>query len=174
MIHLQSLSDCPFIPWKNNGGITQELLRIGSDPFNFRISVANVTSDGPFSFFPGFLRELVLLEGSLLLKVSGKEKRLNPFQLFSFSGEDSVESQLLNGPVRDFNVIFSKDLKVNIEIIEFTEEPFEIFLEQFLFVSNGEVEYNQKMYSETLFFGNGFLYPRLNSRGILVTVEKKQ
>ncbi len=174
MIQFKRLTDCPLIPWKNGGGMTQELFKVGNDPFSLRISVAKVASDGPFSSFPGLLRELILLEGSLILKFPNKKILLHSFQPFSFSGEDYVESHLLNGPVRDFNVIFSNEFKVKTEILEFKDEPFQMQSEQFLFISDGEVEYDKVSYSDTLFYGSGFVFPKLNSKGILVTAERRQ
>ena len=48
--------DLTRIPWKNGGGTTAEVAAFpeGSnfETFGWRISMADVTSDGPFSSFP--------------------------------------------------------------------------------------------------------------------------
>ena len=53
------------MPWKNGGGVTSELARSPqADEFDWRLSVAEVATDGPFSQFPGIDRLLVLLSGA--------------------------------------------------------------------------------------------------------------
>jgi environmental stress-induced protein Ves len=55
------------LPWKNGKGETIELA-INEDgslaDFDWRISMASVTEDGPFSDFSGYQRHLLLLEGT--------------------------------------------------------------------------------------------------------------
>jgi len=174
MLKITLLADCPFIPWKNGGGITQELYRAGDNPFKIRISVAKVSSDGPFSLFPEHHRELILLKGSIQLNVSEKKKVLTPFAPFSFSGDERVESKLIEGEVQDFNVITLKGVKVQIEILEFQEGAFQIHHGQFLYMAQGEAEYNHQKYSETLFEGAGFIFSKQGSRGILLTIGENQ
>jgi environmental stress-induced protein Ves len=48
------LADCPFVPWRNGGGRTRELLAWPSaEDWQLRVSVAEIEADGPFSAFPG-------------------------------------------------------------------------------------------------------------------------
>ena len=49
------------MPWKNGGGVTTEIAKDGSEPFLWRASRAQVASDGPFSYFPGYDRILIIL-----------------------------------------------------------------------------------------------------------------
>ena len=60
-------SDLVRVPWKNGGGTTAEVAvhppGAGLDDFDWRISMADVAVDGPFSRFPGVDRTLVLAEG---------------------------------------------------------------------------------------------------------------
>ena len=55
--------------WKNGGGWTTELAAFpesGADaaaPFDWRVSIAEIESDGAFSPFPGCDRHIALLEG---------------------------------------------------------------------------------------------------------------
>ena len=57
--------DCRTTPWKNGGGSTTEIAVEPSgaslDTFAWRISVARVAADGPFSEFPGIDRTLAVL-----------------------------------------------------------------------------------------------------------------
>ena len=53
-------ADYPRMPWKNGGGETAEILvePAGAplDSFDWRLSMARVAADGPFSLFPGVER----------------------------------------------------------------------------------------------------------------------
>jgi uncharacterized protein len=55
------------MPWKNGGGETAEIAVFPEgatlDDFDWRISMATVSADGPFSLFPGVDRTLSVLEG---------------------------------------------------------------------------------------------------------------
>jgi environmental stress-induced protein Ves len=53
-------------PWKNGGGVTRELLRIGSPrsgDWLLRVSLADIEADGPFSAFAGMTRWFAVLAG---------------------------------------------------------------------------------------------------------------
>jgi environmental stress-induced protein Ves len=106
--------------WKNDGGWTTEIARSaeagpagsGSDHFRWRISVAEIESDGPFSIFPGIARDLLLLEGNgIELDIDDAEPRqlTRRFERVHFDGESSVHCRLLAGPTRDFNVMARRD-----------------------------------------------------------------
>src|ERR1700720_3517473 len=60
-------SDCLTTPWKNGGGSTTEIAAAPEgaslDIFDWRISMARVASDGPFSDFPGIDRTLAVVSG---------------------------------------------------------------------------------------------------------------
>jgi hypothetical protein len=168
MLNFVQLTDCPFIAWKNNGGVTQELYKTGEDPFHVRISVAKVTSDGPFSIFPDHDRVLILLKGNLRLNISGVESELNPYEPLFFSGTEIISSKLVNEVVSDFNVITLKGLKPKVKIMTSFEYEIEIRKGQFLYVCEGEVRCENKKFSETLFFGEGFINPEKNFKGILI------
>ena len=56
------------MPWKNGGGSTTEIAIAPagasvSSGFDWRVSMADVVSDGPFSAFNGYDRQLALLSG---------------------------------------------------------------------------------------------------------------
>ena len=63
-----ALSSLPATPWKNGGGTTREIAAFppgaGLDDFGWRLSVAEVERDGPFSVFSGVDRTIVLLDGA--------------------------------------------------------------------------------------------------------------
>lgn len=68
MLDLVSESDCRRMPWKNGGGTTVEIASAPGDAdldtFVWRVSVAEVARDGPFSAFPGVDRVIALVRGS--------------------------------------------------------------------------------------------------------------
>jgi environmental stress-induced protein Ves len=99
--------------WKNDGGWTTEIARDPADAtdFRWRISIAEIERDGPFSPFPGVERELMLLSGGgIELDVDGATLRLvERFRHVRFAGEARVDCRLVAGPTRDFNVMTRRD-----------------------------------------------------------------
>lgn len=98
-------------PWKNGGGVTREIAAFppdsGLDSFAWRVSIAEVAQDGPFSLFPGIDRTLTVLSGEgIALDVAGRTSRLRPGETpYSFPGDQPASSTLLGGPVTDLNVM---------------------------------------------------------------------
>lgn len=94
-------------PWKNGAGITHEIARKeDAAGLLWRLSIAEVGSDGPFSAFPGLARILTVIEGAGLY-LDTAEGRLDalPFTPVGFAGDIAVHCRLIDGPVRDFNLI---------------------------------------------------------------------
>jgi environmental stress-induced protein Ves len=105
----------PFTMWKNGGGMTREIVcqPPGADAFDWRVSIAHIAKDGPFSAFPGIDRVITLLEGGgvrLRSKDGTIDHKLeNPLQPFAFAGEAVIDSSLLLGACDDFNVMTRRD-----------------------------------------------------------------
>ncbi len=99
-------------PWKNGGGITHEIARIESGGrLVWRLSVAEVDTDGPFSRFDGLMRILTVIEGAgLTLAAPGGDIAALPRRPVRFPGDLPVEGRRIAGPVRDLNVIFDPGL----------------------------------------------------------------
>jgi environmental stress-induced protein Ves len=99
------------MPWKNGGGRTTEIAvrpaGAALDDFSWRISLADVERDGPFSRFPGIDRTIVLIEGAgMRLRGGAREVELRtPFEPYSFAGEEAIDCALVDGPIRDFNAM---------------------------------------------------------------------
>jgi environmental stress-induced protein Ves len=107
-------SDYKRVRWKNDGGWTTEIARdpAGDGEFRWRISIADIESDGPFSAFPGISRDLVLLAGNgIELDIDGAPtlRLTERFQRVHFDGEANVDCRLVAGPTRDFNVMARRD-----------------------------------------------------------------
>ncbi|MDQ0620663.1 HutD/Ves family protein [Arthrobacter globiformis] len=109
-------------PWRNGGGVTRELAShrggassdvaasgaTSSDDgaWDWRVSIADVTSAGEYSPFPGMERVLTVVEGELLLlAVDGTEHPLERYRPFRFAGGADSSSALPTGDVRNLNVI---------------------------------------------------------------------
>ncbi|WP_375055715.1 HutD family protein [Zobellella sp. DQSA1] len=102
------------MPWKNGGGTTRELYRLPTaqeEDFVLRVSMARVGQSGPFSFFPGIDRILMLVDGAgFELDMNGSQRRLTePFVPLQFSGETAVDCRLLGDECLDFNVMTARD-----------------------------------------------------------------
>jgi len=95
------------VAWKNGGGVTDVIAVAPGERPEWRISVARIELDGPFSDFTGYDRTIVALSGDgvTLAFESGEERALGSFQSYAFAGEDAVEARLSSGPVSDFNVM---------------------------------------------------------------------
>jgi len=103
------------IPWKNGLGETTELAindNASLDDFIWRISIASVINDGVFSDFSGYERNLVLIKGEgISLQYDGKSTDIleNTLDIASFNGSSETLGRLLDGPIKDFNVITAQD-----------------------------------------------------------------
>lgn len=105
-------ADYPRMPWKNGAGSTQEIARDagdGLDGFGWRLSIADVGESGGFSAFTGYQRVITVLEGAgMRLEVDGLRSRdLTALDAFAFDGGSAVHCELIDGPIRDFNLIYS-------------------------------------------------------------------
>lgn len=98
------------MPWKNGLGETVEIARSPEgealDGFDWRVSVAPVVADGAFSVFPGIDRTISVIEGAgMTLDVAGRSVALRPGVPFTYDGGLAVHGRLVDGPVRDINVM---------------------------------------------------------------------
>jgi environmental stress-induced protein Ves len=100
--------------WRNERGWTREVYRHpeGVADWHWRVSIAEIDQDAPFSAFPGCDRELVLLagEGMDLVFDDGERVPLRPpHDRLRFAGERTLHAELLSGPTHDFNLIWKRD-----------------------------------------------------------------
>jgi environmental stress-induced protein Ves len=99
--------------WKNGAGWTREILRWPeAGAWDWRLSIAEIEEDAPFSAFPGVERELVLLSGNgLRLRFGdGRVVALQPpHERLRFAGEEDVRGELVDGPTQDFNLMWRRD-----------------------------------------------------------------
>ncbi len=110
-------SEYKVMAWKNGGGITTEIAvfppgsGLDGEPFQWRVSIAEVADDGGFSTFNGYDRYIMLLEGNgMQLEAAGTTvlDLTSPYQPQSFSGDQAMYGKLRAGPVRDFNLMVAR------------------------------------------------------------------
>lgn len=100
------------MPWKNGGGVTTEIcVSPSSGVFDWRVSIATVNADGPFSAFTGYERHIMTLSGEgMVIDIAGLGKfTLEPLRPFAFSGDAQVHGTLLQGSVIDFNLMVRRE-----------------------------------------------------------------
>ena len=96
-------------PWANGGGTTRELAR--ADDGSWRISLADIASDGRFSTFAGRHRLLTVVDGPVLsLVVDGETHVVEPQRPFAFSGDARVVASVPEGAVRALNVVVDPEV----------------------------------------------------------------
>jgi uncharacterized protein len=104
--------DCKATPWKNGGGSTTEIA-IGPagaslEAFDWRVSMARVASDGPFSDFAGIDRTLAVVRGNGLMLTIGEDAPVtlsSGADPVSFSGDRPTSARLTDGEITDLNVM---------------------------------------------------------------------
>lgn len=105
-------ADCKVMPWKNGGGTTTEITvspeGASLSQFDWRISMAHVGADGPFSSFPGIDRTLSVLTGNGIRLVFGDSETVSLDRStapFFFAADRAVDSVLVDGAIDDLNVM---------------------------------------------------------------------
>lgn len=111
-------------PWRNGRGVTRQILiwppEAALDAFEWRISIAGVMEDGPFSRFPGYDRALMVLAGGpMILEAESDPQAMGGGSAGAafcakleaggpaarWSGNLSVHARLLGAAVTDLGVI---------------------------------------------------------------------
>lgn len=102
-------------------------------PFRWRVSIADVQADGPFSAFPSYDRTILLLEGKCMRLEAGPHGDIDLARLEprAFPGEWAVNGRLLDGPVKDFNLMVDRTLaEGSIEVLRTSRREIEIPAEE--------------------------------------------
>ncbi|MBY8885272.1 HutD family protein [Streptomyces sp. PTM05] len=105
-----SWDDLEATPWRNGGGSTRGIASFPTGStladFDWRVSLAEVEADGPFSAFPGIDRVIMLVDGGGMdLDVDGATHRLGRFDTLAFDGDATTTCRLPAGPTRDLNLM---------------------------------------------------------------------
>jgi len=109
MIRILRSADYPARPWKNGGGTTRDIVvsppDASLDDFDWRLSLAQVDRDGPFSRFDDIDRTLVLLTGAMTLHEDDRQLDLVRHEPVTFAGERAIHASVPGGATLDFNVM---------------------------------------------------------------------
>lgn len=95
------------VPWRNGAGWTTVLAQAEvGELLEWRISVAEIERDAPFSDYAGYDRTIVAEDGAFTLEFDdGERVEVTPLAPFSFAGERAVFCRLHGSPVNAFNVM---------------------------------------------------------------------
>lgn len=100
------------MPWANGGGTTAEVLvhPVGTESWDWRLSLADVASDGPFSALPGIDRLILVAEGAgMHLTVGSTTHRLTTDDdAFAFDGGADTTCRLVDGAITDLNLMLRR------------------------------------------------------------------
>ncbi|MET9495296.1 HutD family protein [Streptomyces sp. NPDC006552] len=102
------------VAWKNGGGVTREIAAAPPDAdmagFVWRVSIADVAADGPFSAFPGVDRTLTMVEGDGMELTVGATATLvdSRYVPRDLPGDVPTGCRLLGGPVVNLNVMWRR------------------------------------------------------------------
>ena len=99
-------------PWANGRGVTVELARAdGPQGLLWRLSMATVAEDGPFSLFPGIERNLTVISGpGFRLSGAGLDLQAPPLAPVAFPGDVEITATEVTAPSDDFNVMTARAL----------------------------------------------------------------
>jgi environmental stress-induced protein Ves len=109
-INLISPADYRVMTWRNGQGTTTEIAIAPGhgDRFRWRLSIADVAASGPFSDFSGYDRIIAVVSGAgMRLAVAGRAAVVltRDSEPYAFPGDAATECTLLDGPIRDFNLM---------------------------------------------------------------------
>jgi environmental stress-induced protein Ves len=109
-------SDYRRMPWKNGGGETREVLvspdGAALNAIDWRISLATIETDGPFSTFDGIQRTLCVIRGAgirLTVDNASPELLLEDSEPHTFAGESKTSATLVDGAIVDLNVMTRRE-----------------------------------------------------------------
>lgn len=176
--------------WKNGSGITYQIDRQPNDDqedFDWRLSMAQIKSPGgPFSLFPNIDRTLSIIHGNsltLFINNNNQSIQLNQnSQPFSFPGEFSINSQINEDTVTDFNVMTKRNrFKHTVQRFVLNKDQNSINISNpdenliFILVSQGILQINQFILSKDDVFKsiknqNSILLSSLNDHTIFYLV----
>jgi environmental stress-induced protein Ves len=100
------------MPWANGRGTSYEIAsdRGSDDQWSWRLAMAPVNEDGPFSRIDCVNRSLAVVEGvGMVLSVDRKKLQCQPLQVVQFRGEAVTDATLVDGPITDINLMIRRN-----------------------------------------------------------------
>ena len=119
-MRVQRFGEHRVMPWANGKGTSYEIAsdRDGEDRWSWRVAIAPVVLDGPFSALPGIDRELVVIEGNgMVLEVNGTSVECLPGQVVRFSGDEKTFARLIDGPVFDLGLMTVRGSVIGLMVV---------------------------------------------------------
>jgi len=119
-------ADYPVTAWKNGRGVTREVISVGTRPdgtFGWRLSMADIVVDAPFSRFAGIERHLAVLAGGPLeIVVEGTPRRIEVGgAITTFAGDAVVSARPIEATVTDLNLMIDvTDWSGSLEVVSST------------------------------------------------------
>ena len=107
-MRIQRVDEHSAMPWANGLGTSYEVAsdRNVDGVWTWRVAIAPVVLDGPFSVMPGVDRELVVIEGNgMVLEVDGESVECLPGRVVRFSGDSTTFARLIDKPVVDLGLM---------------------------------------------------------------------
>ena len=102
-IDIRAIASIPFEPWRNGAGVTRTF---AAQDNAWRVSLAEIERDGPYSRFAGVSRtSLVLRGGGVALRHDASVVLLKPFEAVEYDGDKAWMASLVSGPVTALNVM---------------------------------------------------------------------
>jgi environmental stress-induced protein Ves len=111
---LLSPADFRRVPWRTGTGRTTEIAShppgATHDAFDWRVGIGEVIKEGPFPHLPGIERTIVVLGGAGLRLDGGRHQALLAarYEPYTLSGDDAVHCTLIEGSVREFELLLRR------------------------------------------------------------------
>jgi environmental stress-induced protein Ves len=99
-------------PWRNGGGVRRDLLEgPGGADWLWRVSIADIAADGPFSSYPDCRRWFALVKGvGVELRFGTRVERvMRGSPPLSFDGASAPDCRLVDGPAGALNLLLQGD-----------------------------------------------------------------
>lgn len=110
------------VPWKNGRGVTRNLFDDGGEngEWSWRVSIAEISGEQPYSSFPGVRRTQVSLgPGGVDLTIDGSTSAIPPGGVISFDGEAEVSARPECAGFLDLNIMVRRSMwAAEVETIE--------------------------------------------------------
>lgn len=136
-------ADFTRIPWKNGQGWTEDIhkgylasLEPATEPdgWDWRLSIAQIDADAPFSQFEGIDRQLFLVSGNGMTLHFDDESFVleDPLDGVEFTGEEPVAAQLRDGGTTDFNLMWRRRRARVLSVVLETESQVDLMVDEIM------------------------------------------
>jgi environmental stress-induced protein Ves len=117
------------VPWVNGLGTTSVIVRWPDDEqWVWRLSLADVVVDGPFSVLQGVDRFIAVASGAGMELTIGDRSRIRLTQhspSFAFDGGTETRCELIDGPIVDLNLMVHRGAATgSLDIVELSANEF--------------------------------------------------